>query len=269
MPDFFRRFFQKGSRDLKFTKLLISNIVLGIVAVALVAGFVVMNLGHPVANAADSTPTPGASGTATPGASQNQSQTNQDERNQLKEAFIKNLASQLGVDEAKLNAAYSAAIRDTVDQAVKDGKLTQAQADKIKAAAKNGFPGGFPGWAGKGQGMHQGKAGRMGPGAHAGFGQKGILDAAAKALKLTTAELQTQLKAGKSIADVAKDQSVDLQTVKDAMLAAIKADLDARVKAGKLTQAQADPRYQAAPAQVDKLVDAKFTGQGKARPGKR
>jgi hypothetical protein len=256
---------------LKFTKLLISNIVLGIVAVALVAGFVVMNLGHPVANAADSTPTPGASGTATPGASQNQNQNqaNKDERNQLKEAFIKNLAGQLGVDEAKLNAAYSAAISDTVDQAVKDGKLTQAQADKIKAAAKNGFPGGFPGWAGKGQGMHQGKAGRMNPGSGAGFGQKGILDAAAKALKLTTAELQTQLKAGKSIAEVAKDQSVDLQTVKDAMLAAIKADLDARVKAGKLTQAQADTRYQAAPAQVDKLVDAKFTGQGKARPGKR
>jgi hypothetical protein len=250
---------------LKFTKLLISNIVLGIVAVALVAGFVVMNLGHPVANAADSTPTPGASGTPTPGASQ--SQTNKDERNKLKEAFIKNFASQLGVDEAKLNAAYSAAISDTVDQAVKDGKLTQAQADKIKAAAKNGFPGGFPGWAGKGQGMHQGKAGRMGPGA--GFGQKGTLDAAAKALKLTTAELQTQLKAGKSIADVAKDKSVDLQTVKDAMLAAIKADLDARVKAGKLTQAQADTHYQAATAQVDKLVNAKFTGQGKARPGKR
>ncbi len=231
---------------MKLTKQLISKIALGIVAVALVASFAVMNVGHSVVNAADNTPTPNTSPTA-----------KKTDQSQLGQDFIKNFASQLGVDEAKLKAAYSAAANATVDQAVKDGKLTQAQADKIKAEAKNGFKGGFFGHAGKGKGTPQGRAGRAGAGF--GFGEQTVLDAAAKALTITSDELKTQLKAGKSIADVATDKKIDIKTVKDAMLAATKADLAAKVKDGKLTQAQADNRYQEASSRIDKVVDAKFT----------
>lgn len=88
-----------------------------------------------------------------------------------------------------------------------------------------------------------------------------VLDAAAKALTITTGELKTQLKAGKSIADVAAAKQIDLQTVKDAILAAVKNQLDTRVKAGKITQAQADTRYKKASDNIDKMVNAKFTGQ--------
>ncbi len=243
---------------MKLTKQLISKIVLGIVAVALVASFAVMNLGHSVVNAADNTPTPNTNPSA-----------KKTDQSQLGQDFIKNFASQLGVDEAKLNAAYSAAANATVDQAVKDGKLTQAQADKIKSEAKNGFKGGFFGHAGKGMEMPHGKAGRAGVGF--GFGEQAVLDAAAKALTITSDELKTQLKAGKSIADVATDKKIDIKTVKDAMLTATKADLDAKVKDGKLTQVQADTRYQKASSRIDKVVDTRFTAKsgGPGHPGNR
>ncbi len=86
---------------------------------------------------------------------------------------------------------------------------------------------------------------------------KAAFEAAAKALGLTSDELKAQLKAGKSIADVATDKKVDLKTVKDAMTAAVKTTLDAQVKDGKLTQAQADKISAAFAKKLDKLVNHK------------
>lgn len=51
------------------------------------------------------------------------------------------------------------------------------------------------------------------------------LDAAAKALGMTTDELQTELDSGKTIAQVASDKGVDVTTVIDAMVAAAEANL--------------------------------------------
>lgn len=94
-----------------------------------------------------------------------------------------------------------------------------------------------------------------------GPASKAALNAAAKALTITTDELKAQLKAGKSVANVATDKKIDLQTVKDAILAAIKSELDTRVKDNKITQTQADARYKKASDNIDKLVNAKFTGK--------
>lgn len=55
---------------------------------------------------------------------------------------------------------------------------------------------------------------------------KGVLDAGAKALNLSTDQLLTKLRDGKTtIADVAKQQNVDVQTVIDAMAAVAKSDI--------------------------------------------
>ena len=52
------------------------------------------------------------------------------------------LAKALGVDVAKLQAAQKTAreavLLSRLDQMVKDGRITQAQADELRAAAKNG-----------------------------------------------------------------------------------------------------------------------------------
>jgi hypothetical protein len=69
-------------------------------------------------------------------------------------------------------------------------------------------------------------------------------DAMAKALNLTPTQLFEQLHEGKALADIAKDQGVDLAKVQEAANAervqAMKDALAQAVKDGKITQAQAD-----------------------------
>ncbi len=70
------------------------------------------------------------------------------------------------------------------------------------------------------------------------------LDAAAKALGMTSDELSAQLWGGKTLADIATAKGVDIATVQKAVQAAVVADIKANlaqaVKDGKLTQAKAD-----------------------------
>jgi hypothetical protein len=63
-------------------------------------------------------------------------------------------------------------------------------------------------------------------------GRRAGIEAAAKALDMTPEALRTELRSGKSIADVAKDKDVPVQTVVDAIVAAEKAQLEAEI--GKL-----------------------------------
>jgi hypothetical protein len=98
-----------------------------------------------------------------------------------------------------------------------------------------------------------------------GFGHGGIgigigirenkLDAAAKALGITSDELMTQLRDDKSIADVAKAKNVDVNTVIDAIVSDAKAKLDDAVKDGHLTQAQADELQTDLKDRVTELVN--------------
>jgi hypothetical protein len=216
------------------TRRVIAGVVLGLVALAVVAGIAIASFSNTAsaAPADQTTPTPAA----------NQNATN---KGQYREAFKQAFAAKLGVDEAKLDAAFTGAVDDTLDQAVKDGTITQAQADKIKQTAQNGFQGG----------PFAGKNGKRGE-AIKKLGSS-LVDDAAKAIGITTDDLKTELKAGKSIADVASEHKVDVATVKTAMFNGLKADLDAKVKAGTITQAQADKISQAATTRIDNLVNRK------------
>jgi uncharacterized protein (DUF433 family) len=70
------------------------------------------------------------------------------------------------------------------------------------------------------------------------------LDAAAKALGMTSTDLSTMLSAGTSLADIASQHSVDLQTVQAAIQAARKAEMKTQINdavtAGKISQDKAD-----------------------------
>ena len=76
-----------------------------------------------------------------------------------------------------------------------------------------------------------------------GLGQP-ELDAAAKALNMTTAELTTALQSGKTLEQLAQDANVDIQVVKDAIQAAHVAEMRTRIQQavtdGTITQANAD-----------------------------
>ena len=94
--------------------------------------------------------------------------------------------------------------------------------------------GAAPGPEGRGPG---GPGGRC-IGGHRGAG----LDATATALGMTREELRVQLVDGKTVADVARAENVEVQRVIDAMVADANAHLDEAVANGRLSQAEADAK---------------------------
>src|SRR5262249_37599143 len=80
-------------------------------------------------------------------------------------------------------------------------------------------------------------------------------------LGITAAQLRTQLAAGKSLADIAQAQGKTVAGLKDALTAAAKTRLDAAVKAGKLTQAQADDLPSKLTSHLADLVNGTFAGR--------
>ena len=168
-----------------------------------------------------------------------------DDAKKTEQAILDDAAKRLDVTPQKLRDALSAAQDSQLDQAVKDGDLTQKQADAIKEARKDsgrvlGGPGlrGGPGPHGVLK-LHRGPGGPGGPGMHFGL-RGGMVEDLAKALGTTPAKLKESLRDGKSVADVAKANGKSLADVRAAVKAATKTQLDKAVKDGDLTQKQAD-----------------------------
>ena len=160
------------------------------------------------------------------------------------QAFLNDAAKRLNVTPAELKAALKGARDDQIDAAVAAGKITKEQADAMKQrSAQGGLP-------------------LFGGGHHGGFGhhRPPALAAAATYLGLTVAELHTQLETGKSLADIAKAKGKSVDGLEKALAAEMKKTLDAAVKAGKLTQAQADEMQARMTEHLDDLVNG--TGMG-------
>jgi hypothetical protein len=113
-------------------------------------------------------------------------------------------------------------------------------------------------------------AGPEGPGKGFGFAGRGAfgavggeLDAAAKALHVTTDQLLQDLRDGKSIADVANDQHVPVNNVINAIVDAANARIDKAKDAGKLSTDQANSLKTKVKDQITQIVN----GKGGARFG--
>jgi hypothetical protein len=217
--------------------------VMGLVALALFAAFATGYISRPAPGAAAQPAAQPVTQPATQSASGDQQGSNADGV-KYSNALVADFASRLGVDQAKLNSAFTAAANDTVDQAVKDGKLTQDQATKIKALTQNGLAAvimTLPSVAGDETSANNGDSGL------AALKISGAMDsisnAAATAIGITSQQLDTEQQTGKSIADVAQAHNVSPQKVKDAMLAAARADINSQVQSGKMTQAQGDAQF--------------------------
>jgi len=152
----------------------------------------------------------------------------QDDPKKAEQSILDNAAKRLSVTPQKLRDALAAARDDQLDEAVKNGDLTRAQADAIKQRRKRSGAVLGPGGKGLLGGHH-----RRGP----GFGLRSDL---AKALGLDAQQLKAKLRDGKSIADVAKTQGKSLADVRSAVKAAAKTRTDKAVKDDELTRKQAD-----------------------------
>ena len=77
----------------------------------------------------------------------------------------------------------------------------------------------------------------------------------AKALDMTVDELKTELMSGKTIAQIAEAQKVDIDDVKKALVADAKTHLAEEVASGKHTQAEADAKLAEFESRLDDMVN--------------
>jgi hypothetical protein len=157
-----------------------------------------------------------------------------------REAVLNDVAEQLGVEPSELNDALKTALKNRVDEAVEDGRLTEAQGEKMKDAIDDGE---LPGFGfGIGPKLHH-------------HGPLGNFDAAADYLGLTEAELRAALEDGRSLADVAKSEGKSVDGLVDALTADARQKLAQAVEDGHITQAQREAMQQDLEARIRDFVN--------------
>jgi len=159
------------------------------------------------------------------------------------QTFWQTLADKLGTSVDKVQQAIRDALKAVVAQALKDGKLTQSQADTANSRIDQ-------------QQFNKPPFGPFGGEGHFGMGRGGFaggaeLNAAAAKLGMTVQDLVTELRGGKTLADVAKEKNISADDLKAAIITAISAQIDQAVTNGKLTQAQADQLKSNLNSQID------------------
>jgi hypothetical protein len=151
----------------------------------------------------------------------------------IRQGLLTTAATALGISEDDLQTELQAgkSIADVADEqgddvdTVIDALVADAQTeleDRITAMVNGEAPLG-----GRGHG----------PGLHGAFGAG--LDTVASTLGVSEDELQTELEAGKSIADVAGEQGVSVDSLVTKLVAAATDEIDQAVTDGKLTADQA------------------------------
>jgi hypothetical protein len=153
------------------------------------------------------------------------------------------LAQNLNITLPTLQAAQKQTKNQAIDARLAAGKITAAQAqqahDRINAGTGSCT---MP----TGNGAGRAALVRIG---------KTELTAVAQLLQMDEKTLVQDLRGGKSLAQEANAHNVSTDTLKATMRTALKTDLDAQVKNGKITQEQEDKALAAFDARVDTLIN--------------
>lgn len=188
-----------------------------------------------------------------------------------RDALLRDAAGRLNVSPGELRSALEGAFGDQLDQAVKDGKLTQQQADQIKQHVKrDGLPLGGVGGPGGPDGHGLGFGGPLGGPGHGPFDAG--LAAAADYLGLARVQLARQLRSGTSLADVARAQGKSVDGLEQALVDEAKTRLDRAVADRRLTSDQRDEILREVQEHVADLVSGRAPGplgrhDGRGGPG--
>jgi hypothetical protein len=176
------------------------------------------------------------------------------------QAFLNDVAKRLHVSPQELAKAYQGAAIDQIQAAVAAGKLSQAQADRLKRAIENHAAG--PGV------MPAAPPFFPGPGPHLWpHPRADVTDTAARYLGLSESQLRDDLVSGKSLAQIAKARGKSTSGLKAAMLAALKANLDGAVKNKLITSSQEKAMLDRASARLDDLINRTSPRFGLHRAG--
>jgi hypothetical protein len=171
-----------------------------------------------------------------------------------RQAFLNDAAKRLDVSPDKLEEALQGAFFDRLDTAVEEGRLTRSQADAIKARVREK---GGPPFLGGGR-FHDGRP-------HGGPLLGGI-DAAAKYLDLSEAQLHDELRSGKSLAEVARDRDKSVDGLKEAIEGAVRSRLDEAVADERLTEEQKRRILSDLENRIDAIVERNGGGPPRGGP---
>ena len=166
---------------------------------------------------------------------------------------VADVAKAKNIDLATVKAALLAEAKAHIDAEVAAGKHTAAEGAAKLAEVTSRIDtmlttAGLPARGPHGEGGKGGHGGKGGPG-------KFMTATLATTLKLTQEELKTQLHSGKSLADVAKAQSVDIADVKATLTSDFTAHLAEEVTSGEHTQAEADAKIAEFKTNLDTMVN--------------
>jgi hypothetical protein len=142
--------------------------------------------------------------------------------------FVSHFASNLGKNSAQIDAAFQKAVDQTLADEVKNGDLTQAQADVIKKKVSGQAPcASIP-------------AGGRAPGSDIAAYKQALLSASASALGITDAQLKTDMAQGMSLSQIAAAQKppVTEAQFRAKLIAKLTPVLDSAVTAKKLSATQ-------------------------------
>jgi hypothetical protein len=165
------------------------------------------------------------------------------------QAIINDAAEQLGVQPSELSDALKQALKNRVDAAVQDGRLTEQQGRELKERIDAGevpFFGGGPGFH-----KHF----------HGPFHAK--LEAAADYLGMTQAQLEEALEDGKTLAQVARDKGKSVDGLVDALVEGAEQKLQAAVESGRLTEAEKREMLEGLRDRITDLVNGRLPRLGK------
>jgi hypothetical protein len=173
------------------------------------------------------------------------------------DAFLNALAAKLGKTPDEVRNAAKAAQKDLVSQALQAGRITQEQANRLnqRIDQSNGMPFG-PGKIGPGP---KAPGAKGAPAARATFGGGEL----AQFLGVTPQVLKGELGSGKSLAQVAQAHGKSADQLKTFVRDQAKARLDAQVKAGRVTQAQADAALKKLTDNLDQMINRVPPARGK------
>jgi len=144
--------------------------------------------------------------------------------------YLQDLAKRLGVPVSTLQQDKLASAEDVLAQLVKDGKLTQNQANQIKQRLEShqACSGNGRGLWGRGVMMQSLKQ-----------YLPSVATQVAKGLNMDATQLMSQLQSGKSLSDIATAKGVSSSQLQTIVTNAIQSTVNQAVSDGNLTQQQA------------------------------
>lgn len=152
-------------------------------------------------------------------------------------------------DEGSALTEDASSLEDVLAELVADGTITQTQADSVATAIEEAG-------ALRGHGHRHHRGGFIGDG-----------EELATILGMTTDELSEALRSGSSIADIAAENSVDVQEIIDLLVAQAQERLDTAVAEGRLTADEAAEKSSELATRITEKVNGEFEGRGRGNGG--